>query len=142
MPHLPVMRKLKPLQIILKKSQALFSSSRCPEVAQVLEQVRQWVLANDAGVYPEVYHLLAQADIGLERAISNIKCPTLVVTGEEDHGNSPAMSRRMAELIPGARAEILEGLRHMALAEDPDKVNTLLLSFLLEVMDVDVEENS
>jgi 3-oxoadipate enol-lactonase len=109
---------------------------------QVLEQVRQWVLANDAGVYPEVYHLLAQADIGLERAISNIKCPTLVVTGEEDHGNSPAMSRRMAELIPGARAEILEGLRHMALAEDPEKVNTLLLSFLLEVMDVDVEENS
>jgi len=32
--------------------------------------------------------------------------------------------------MPNARAEILPGLRHMALAEDPTTVNALLIAFL------------
>lgn len=97
---------------------------------EVLAQVRGWVIANDVAVYPELYALLAQADIGLEQAITAIDCPTLVITGEQDYGNSPAMARRMAALIPAAQVEILAGLRHMALVEDPSAVNTLLLPFL------------
>ena len=97
---------------------------------QVLDQVRRWVVANDPAVYPALYRLLADGDIGLEDAISSIACPTLVITGEEDHGNSPQMARAMSALIPGAHCEILPGLRHMALVEDPAAVNSLLLSFL------------
>ena len=97
---------------------------------RVLDQVRRWVVANDPAVYPSLYRLLAQGDIGLETAIAKITCPVLVVTGEEDHGNSPQMAREMSALIPGARCVILPGLRHMALVEDPAAVNSLLLSFL------------
>ena len=114
--------------------QRWFTSDFADQAPQVLEQVRQWVMANDAQVYPELYYLLAQADIPLERAIAQIDCPTLVVTGEQDYGNSPEMSRRIADLIPGARVEILAGLRHMALAEDPALVNSLVLPFLQQAL--------
>jgi pimeloyl-ACP methyl ester carboxylesterase len=102
---------------------------------EVLTQVRGWVIANDAAVYPELYALLAQADIGLEQAITAIDCPTLVITGEQDYGNSPAMARRIAALIPAAQVEVLAGLRHMALVEDPSTVNAILLPFLTATLD-------
>ena len=110
--------------------QRWFTADFAAKSPGVLARVRAWIMANDPGVYPELYRLLAEADIGLERAISAIGCPTLVITGEQDYGNSPEMSRRIAGLIPGARVEILAGLRHMALAEDPAQLNALLVPFL------------
>ena len=107
-----------------------FTANFAENNPETLSKVRNWVTANDSTVYPELYHLLAHADIDLEQAISAIRCPALVITGEEDYGNSPAMSRRIAELIPGAELAILTGLRHMALVEDPAQVNKLLLPFL------------
>lgn len=101
---------------------------------EVLTLVRKWVSANDPVVYPAVYRLLAEGDQGLETAITRITCPTLILTGESDHGNSPQMARAMAALIPGARCVILPGLRHMALAEDPTAVNVPLASFLRETV--------
>lgn len=96
----------------------------------VPNQVREWVRANDASVYPALYRLLADADIGLETSIAAINCPVLVLAGEKDAGNSPQMARQMAKTMPNARAAILPGLKHMALAEDPAAVNALLLPFL------------
>lgn len=105
--------------------------STCPGVPAL---VREWVRANDPVVYPAVYRLLAEGDVGLESVISEIKCPTLVMTAELDHGNSPSMAAEMAALIPDARCIILPGLKHMALAEDPDAVNLPLVSFLCETL--------
>jgi pimeloyl-ACP methyl ester carboxylesterase len=96
----------------------------------VLAQVQRWILANDPEVYPAIYRVLAEGDAELAAAIAAIRCPSLVLTGGEDHGNSPDMARRMAALIPGARAEIVPGLKHMGLAEDPAAFNSLLVPFL------------
>jgi 3-oxoadipate enol-lactonase len=127
-------REHGPASTVEAALQRWFTSGFAEKAPQVLEQVRQWVMANDAEVYPELYYLLAQADIPLAQAIAQIDCPTLVITGEEDYGNSPEMARRIADLIPGARLEILAGLRHMALAEDPDQVNGLMLPFLQQAL--------
>ena len=54
------------------------------------------------------------------------------MTGDEDYGNSAEMAQRIAFTIPNAQLEILKGLRHMALAEDPEQVNRLLTCFLDE----------
>lgn len=99
----------------------------------VLEQVRRWMEANDPAVYPIVYRVLAESDADLATSIAAIRCPTLVLACEEDHGNSPDMARRMAALIPGARTAIIPKLRHMALAEDPAAVSGALVPFLEEV---------
>ncbi len=97
---------------------------------EVLERVRGWILANDPAVYPLSYRVLAEGDLELAEAASAIACPTLVMTGAEDRGNSPDMARRLAALIPGAELAILPGLRHMGLAEDPEAYNRRLVEFL------------
>ncbi len=101
---------------------------------EVLDRVRRWILANDREVYPLIYRVLAEGDVELAAAVAAIRSPTLVMTGGEDHGNSPDMARRMAALIPGARCEIVAGLRHMGLAEDPEAFNGPLVSFLEEAV--------
>lgn len=97
---------------------------------EMMERVRGWVLANDIAVYHTIYRVLAE---GVEEVVAPdppIAVPTLVVTGDEDFGNGPDMARAIAAEIPGAETMILRGLRHMALAENPDAVNAPLLAFL------------
>jgi 3-oxoadipate enol-lactonase len=43
---------------------------------------------------------------------ARIRCPVLVVAGSEDHFPTPAMSRRVAETIPGARLHVVQGGPH------------------------------
>ena len=102
-----------------------------PEIAA---QVRDWILTNDAGVYPEVYRVLAEGDAELVGELHRIACATLVMTGDEDPGNSPRMAAAMAAEMQDARVVILTGLRHMALAEAPESVNAPLLAFLKETL--------
>ncbi len=92
--------------------------------------VRAWIKANDPALYPQIYRVLAEGDAELVQGLKRIACPTLVMTGEDDPGNTPAMARAMAGQIPGARLVILPGLRHMALAEQPAAVNSPLCAFL------------
>lgn len=100
----------------------------------VMDMVRDAILANDIAVYPDIYRVLALGDEELATTIGDIQCPTLVMTGDEDYGNSADMTERMAAAIPNAEAVILPGLRHMAMAEDPDAFNSPLLGFLARTM--------
>jgi 3-oxoadipate enol-lactonase len=101
---------------------------------QMMALVRDWIVSNDPMVYPDIYRVLADGEAELGDGIGKISCPTLVMTGEEDSGNTPEMARQMAALIPDARAVILPGLRHMALAEAPAAVNEPLVTFLLNAL--------
>ena len=105
--------------------------ARSPELIAL---IRGWITSNDPAVYARIYQVLAEGDAEIARGLERIACPTLVMTGEDDPGNTPAMSKAMAELIPGARLVILPGLRHMALAESPPQVNEPLCAFLREAL--------
>lgn len=96
--------------------------------------VRSWILVNDPAIYPDIYHVLAEGDAELATAIRTIPCPTLVMTGDGDHGNSPRMAERMAALMGDATVVILPGLKHMALAESPAAFNPPLIAFLEETL--------
>ena len=96
----------------------------------VIDKIRQWMMANDPAVYPLIYRILAEGDLPLVRPISEITCPTLALSCELDDGNSPAMAERMAELMPNARAVTIPGLRHMGLAENPEAISNILVPFL------------
>ena len=101
---------------------------------ETIALVRRWIAGNDACVYPRIYRVLAEDDAEIVDGLERIGCPTLVMTGEDDPGNTPAMSQAMAERIPGARLVILPGLRHMALAESPRTVGEPLCAFLREAL--------
>lgn len=100
----------------------------------LMELTREWVLANDPKVYPRLYRILAHGVDEILAPVPPIRCPALVLTGDEDFGNGPEMSAAIAAEIPGARLVILNHLRHMALAEDPEAVNRPVLAFLVDVL--------
>ena len=97
---------------------------------EVLDLVRGWVLANKTNVYHKVYRVLGEGIDEIVAPDPAISCPTLVATGDQDFGNGPEMSRAIGAEIPGSKVHILEGLRHMALAENPKVVNDLIIDFL------------
>ncbi len=100
----------------------------------ILEKIRQWISANDPNIYAKNYRVLAEADAEIREVIKTLSCPTLVMTGEDDHGNSPNMTLEMVKAIPNSRAIILPKLRHMALVEDPKLFNPPLVSFLKKAL--------
>ena len=112
-----------------------FTDDYRPQNPQMLDLVRAWVIANDPAVYHTVYRLLAEGVAELVAPEPPISCPTLVMTGDEDFGNSPEMAEAIASDIAGAEVCILKGLRHMALAEEPDAVNGPLKAFLNRVLE-------
>ena len=62
--------------------------------------------------------------------LERISQPTLVIVGSEDAATPPADARQLADLIPGARLEIIEGAGHMSNWEAPARFNQVLVEFL------------
>ncbi len=95
----------------------------------VMDDVRRWVLANDPAVYSKIYQLLVDGVTELIAPSPPITVPSLVLTGDEDFGNNPAMSAAIAAEITGASLVILPGLRHMVMLEAPNIFNHHLAQF-------------
>lgn len=62
--------------------------------------------------------------------LSYIKCPTLVVVGDEDQLTPRDCAVEMAGTIPGARLEVIADCGHMSTMERPDEVTALLREWL------------
>ncbi|MCI0453687.1 MAG: alpha/beta hydrolase [Candidatus Dadabacteria bacterium] len=63
--------------------------------------------------------------------VGKIKCPTLVMSGEQDLSVSTKRSRELAELIPSAKLKMLKGVGHGFWRERQEEVDRLVLDFLL-----------
>ena len=61
-----------------------------------------------------------------------VDTPTLVISGEQDLLIPPALSRRSAELIRGARFEVIPGAGHISSLDSAAAFNQLLLTFLAD----------
>lgn len=96
---------------------------------QLMARLRERNADNDPECYAAAYRVLAESDFGDE--LGGIRCPTLIVTGEEDQGSNPRMAALMHERIGGSRLVILPAKRHSILIEAPDQVAGLMLPFLL-----------
>ncbi|TIL65550.1 alpha/beta fold hydrolase [Mesorhizobium sp.] len=94
----------------------------------LITKLRQRNAENDPDCYASAYRVLAETDFG--GFLDQIRCPTLIATGEEDAGSSPRMARYMHERIPGSELHILRGMRHSILVEAPTLVASLMRDFL------------
>lgn len=101
-----------------------------------IQQVRGWVLANDAHNYALAREVLAFGVPELIRPQPPIAKPALVMTCENDSGSTPAMSQAIASEIEGAEVIIVPGLKHMGLAENPGFFIIALAEFLDSVTDL------
>ena len=64
--------------------------------------------------------------------LKDVAAPTLVVHGDEDEMLPVANGRMVAERIPGARLEILEGVGHMFFWEQPERSAQLVREHALQ----------
>ena len=60
---------------------------------------------------------------------ARVRCPVLVIHGEEDRCQTPARGRRLAELT-GAELVVLRGAGHLPHARDPVTVNRVIIDFI------------
>jgi len=67
-----------------------------------------------------------------ERAMSQIRTPTLIIWGANDEQLPVELSKRFKELIPNAELIVLDDCGHAAHEEYPDKVNQLIIDFLMD----------
>ncbi len=74
----------------------------------------------------------ALRDADLTRAITGITAPTLVICGDSDLSTPPELVKATADLIPGARFEIIESCSHIPPAEQPEALIALLRAHLKE----------
>jgi pimeloyl-ACP methyl ester carboxylesterase len=65
--------------------------------------------------------------------LGEIAAPTLVLAGGRDITSRPELCRAVAELIPGARFEVLENEAHQPFQEIPDEWNDRVDSFWREL---------
>ncbi|HEV7320472.1 MAG TPA: alpha/beta fold hydrolase [Ensifer sp.] len=95
---------------------------------EIIARLRSRDAENDPDCYASAYRVLAETDFG--GFLDQIRCPTLIATGEDDAGSNPRMAKYMHERIPGSELRILPGLRHSILIEAPDVVADLMGEFL------------
>ncbi len=67
------------------------------------------------------------------RRLPGISVPTLVLAGGRDSTSRPELGHQVAELIPGARFEVMEEEAHQPFQEVPDQWNARVDAFWREV---------
>jgi pimeloyl-ACP methyl ester carboxylesterase len=61
--------------------------------------------------------------------LGEIACPTLVIAGEKDRLRSIEESRELAQGIPGATMQIIEGAGHMLPMEAPERLSRMIIDW-------------
>jgi pimeloyl-ACP methyl ester carboxylesterase len=103
---------------------------RNPQPSHV-ELTRQMILECESATRKGAPGPLLALDLADE--LPKLAVPTLVICGTHDVLTPPAEARRIARLIPGARLEMLEGAGHMAMLEQSEVVDQLIVDFAREV---------
>jgi pimeloyl-ACP methyl ester carboxylesterase len=70
--------------------------------------------------------LTAMQAMDLREGIASIGLPTTVVVGTHDRLTPPALARVLADTIPGAELETIDGVGHMVPLEAPEELATLI----------------
>ena len=98
----------------------------------VVQAVRDRMLANEVLSYADAYEVFATGDEELVPLVHRITAPTLVVTGADDQRSTPAMAERLAAALPDGTAAVVPGVRHLLPLERPALLADLVRDFLHE----------
>lgn len=69
---------------------------------------------------------------GVEEEIRSIKCPTMIVVGDEDVATKPVKAKFIQMSIPKSKLHIIPGAGHSSSIEKPEQINKLLLEWLVQ----------
>ncbi len=92
---------------------------------------RAQLARNRRSIYRAVNGVIEREVVTAELAA--VRCPTLVLVGEEDVATVPAKSERIVSLISGAELRRIPGAGHSSSVEQPEAVTAALDAFLSRV---------
>jgi 3-oxoadipate enol-lactonase len=68
--------------------------------------------------------------INTAERLGEVRCPALVIVGEEDPGTPVAMARALHAALPSAELVVIRSASHLCNLEQPEEFNRVLLTFL------------
>jgi 3-oxoadipate enol-lactonase len=95
---------------------------------ELMAQIRRGLTDTSSEGYAGCCEALAALD--LHPVLGSISAPTLVIAGTEDPATPPDHGRAIADGIPGARFELIEGAAHLANIEKSELVTPLIAGFI------------
>ena len=93
-----------------------------------VEAIRKLILATPVPGYAGCCHAIPK--INLTARLKEIKCPVLVIVGEQDPGTPPAMAREIHDNAPGSKLVVLPQAAHLSNLEQPEGFSRALRDFL------------
>lgn len=95
---------------------------------EVKEQLIEDLKTGDPAAYLESMQVIYSVDN--QDVFSAMQAPTLVIVGARDTRTSPAMADQVAELIPESTVRVVFNAGHLALLDQPMRVQQLVETFL------------
>ncbi|KEF52475.1 uncharacterized protein A1O9_11317 [Exophiala aquamarina CBS 119918] len=91
--------------------------------------VKAILMGQDPEGYAKACAALGEAAV-LEIDLSKLTMPVLIVTGKEDKVSPVAACRSLCEMLPDAKLDVIEGVGHWSVIEDPVAVGDAVARFL------------
>lgn len=98
----------------------------------LLEAARRHYGSADYNAAPEVLRktLVSLVNTDLSGLLPNIKCPSLLIWGENDTATPLRNAEKMEKLIPDAGLCVIKGTGHYSFCEKPYEAHAILRSFI------------
>jgi 3-oxoadipate enol-lactonase len=126
------------LQLVEEKGPAAIADEMIPKLlgettrrasADVVEKVRGLVLANStAAITGAIRALMTRPDS--TPLLSTIRCPTLILVGDEDTLTPPPLAEELHRGIAGSEHVVIPAAGHLSSLEQPAAFNAALARFL------------
>jgi 3-oxoadipate enol-lactonase len=117
---------VRPLAPVIERK--FFGRTTRRERRDVVERGMERILERDArAFYPATQAVFRRN--GIVERLREIRCPTLVLVGEEDVATPLSRASRIAQGVAGAELVVIPRAGHMAPMEQPAAVEQALLSF-------------
>ena len=94
----------------------------------VIERIGSMIKGTPPAGYIGCCHAIPK--INVTDRLKELRCPALVIVGEEDPGTPVEMARDIHAALPGAQLAILRSASHLSNVEQPEEFNRVLLDFL------------
>jgi len=94
----------------------------------VMERVGAMIRSTPAAGYIGCCHAVPKIDV--TDRLAEVRCPALVIVGEEDAGTPVEMARQIHAALPAAELAILRSASHLSNVEQPAEFNRVLAGFL------------
>lgn len=108
-----------------------FSDRTRAERTALVDRATRVFLANEVAAYAASCRALGALD--LRGKVEGIKCPTLILVGDEDYATPVAMAEDLQRRIAGSELIVMPGVRHLSAMEAADVVNGHLDRFLARI---------